>query len=302
MIGIVTVLYNSSKVLVDFFQSLEEQTFKEFVLYIVDNNSPDNSLEVAKELASRVVFKSVILPQEENWGVAKGNNIGIKRALEDGCDYVILSNNDVVLEKDCIGLLLEGLNSQNASLAVPKIYFFGTEKIIWSAGGRFETPRCINPHRGYREKDEGQYDSICRVDYSPTCFMLIRKEVFQRVGFMDENYFVYYDDADFIWRAVRKGLEDLVYVPNSVMWHKESYSTGGSKSDFYIHFYNRNKIYFVRKNFSFFQRIVFGVYIVVQYIIRSHSIYNKDQRKLYIKSCLEGWKYYEEKNNELIKS
>lgn len=295
MIGIVTVLYNSSKVLVDFFQSLEEQTYRDFVLYVVDNNSPDDSLLIANQLSKEVSFKSIILPQEENWGVAKGNNIGIKKALADGCDYVLLSNNDVVLEKDCIEQLVQGLLSMNVSLAVPKIYYYGTDRIIWCAGGFFRISHCDNPHRGKRIKDEGQYNKMCLTDYSPTCFMLIKKEVFERVGLMDENFFVYYDDADFVWRALRVHNERMAYIPLSVLWHKESYSTGGTKSDFYIHYYSRNSVFFARKHYNIFQKSLFFSYLVLQYILRSRSCFNNEQRLLYKRSCIEGWKYYNEK-------
>lgn len=298
MIGIVTVLYNSAKVLSDFFQSLEEQTYKDFILYIIDNKSLDNSLEVARDLMNKVNFKSFIIPQEENWGVAKGNNIGIQRALEDGCDYVLLSNNDVIIEIDCIERLFHGLLSMNASLAVPKIYYYGTDKILWCAGGYFRISHCDNPHRGKRIKDLGQYDKKCYTDYSPTCFMLIEKGVFERVGYMDENFFVYYDDADFVWRSLRIHKEKLAYIPTSVLWHKESYSTGGSLSAFYIRYYYRNRVFFARKHYTILQKIFFFSYLILQYFIRSRFCFNKEQRRLYKESCIEGWNYFNKKKND----
>ena len=95
-IGIVTILYNSEAVLDDFFESLSHQTFKNFILYIVDNLSPDNSLSRAKSLGKKVDFECVYIENGQNFGVAKGNNIGIKAALKDGCNYILLSNNDSI--------------------------------------------------------------------------------------------------------------------------------------------------------------------------------------------------------------
>ena len=298
MIGIVTVLYNSEAVLPDFFCSLEEQSYRDFQLYVIDNKSNDNSLDVTQGLANQVSFRCVILPQTENWGVAKGNNIGIREAIKDGCEYIILSNNDTVLEPNCIEQLLSGMIEMSATMAIPKIYYHGTNRIIWCAGGWFRTWKCTSPHRGARETDFGQYDSNDYVEYSPTCFMMIKSDVFSRVGMMDENYFVYYDDSDFVWRAIKRGQERLAYIYKAVLWHKESYSTGGSMSDFYIHYYNRNKVFFARKNFNFIQECVFFVYLITQYFVRSRSIYSQEQRKLYKDSCIEGWNYFSMKKDD----
>ena len=133
-IGIVTVLYNSETVLDDFFSTLALQSYKTFVLYIVDNKSPDNSLAKAKELASQNDFETVFIENPQNDGVAKGNNLGIEKALADGCDYVLLSNNDVVLYEDTIKNLLFATEHNNVLVTVPKILIYDN-KNIWFAGG-----------------------------------------------------------------------------------------------------------------------------------------------------------------------
>lgn len=289
MIGIVTVLYNSESVLEMFYETLDKQTCKNFLLIAIDNNSSDNSVNLINDLSERVSFKTIVLTQSENVGVAKGNNIGIQKALELGCEYVLLSNNDISLEADCIENLLSGLLREKATMAVPKIYYYDTDSIIWSAGGDFCTYSCTTPHRGVREKDNGQYDRDEIVGYSSTCFMLIEKSVFDRVGLMDEKYFVYYDDSDFVWRAIREEKEKLVYIFSSKLWHRVSFLTGGSMSDFYIKHYYRNRVYFARKHFNLFQLSVFSVFLFLQYMLRVTVLYTKEQRKLYLKSCMEGW-------------
>ena len=254
-IGIVTVLYNSETVLTDFFTSLNNQSCQDFVLYIIDNKSPDNSLELTRRLVEKSSFSSVVIENEENFGVAKGNNIGIQRALSDGCDMVLLSNNDVTLEVNAIDSLLDGLISQNASMAVPKIYFYGTD-LIWAAGGYFNKMTGLNAHIGDKEVDTGQFQRIEKITYAATCFMLIRKDVFSRVGMMDENYFVYYDDVDFVYRALKMN-ETLLYIPESVVHHKESTSTG-SMSEFSIRYLYRNLVYFALKNYS----LIYALYVI----------------------------------------
>ena len=252
-IGIVTVLYNSESVLEDFFRTLDNQTYKNFVLYVIDNNSTDESLSRSMQLSKEVSFETKFFPEKTNWGVAKGNNIGIINALADNCDYVLLSNNDIVLEPDTIQNLYDGLKQMNASMAVPKIYFYDTDQ-IWAAGGYFSYYKGSTPHNGYLQQDKGQFDKARMVGYSATCFMLIDSKVFHKVGLMDESYFVYFDDSDFVWRAVNGHKMRLAYIPTSTLQHKESTCTGGSRTDFSIYYFNRNQRYFIKKNMRFPQR------------------------------------------------
>jgi GT2 family glycosyltransferase len=125
-IGIVTVLYKSESVLHDFFTTLNQQTYDNFILYVIDNKSPDSSLASSKQLSVNSFFEVKFIENDDNYGVAKGNNQGIEAALIDGCDYVLLSNNDVVLKPDTIEKLYAGLKETNADIVVPKIYFHGT--------------------------------------------------------------------------------------------------------------------------------------------------------------------------------
>ena len=250
-IGIVTVLYNSESVLDDFFKSLNSQNISDFVLYIIDNASKDKSLEKAHSLAKGSSFNCVFFEEKNNWGVAKGNNIGITAALKDKCDYVLLANNDTKFSSDTLQRLLYGLETTKADMVTPKIYFYGTN-LLWCAGGGFRKWKGMTYHIGFGQMDLDIYNYDKQVDYSPTCFMLIKSSVFTKVGLMDERYFVYYDDSDFIWRAVKQNKLTLYYIPESVVYHKVSVSTGGSSSPFTIYYSTRNNFFFIRKNFNGF--------------------------------------------------
>lgn len=286
-IGIVTVLYNSGTVLDEFFATLESQTYRNFILYVIDNHSPDDSLAKARVLSAGVSFRSVVIAEPENWGVAKGNNIGIRRALDDGCDMVLLSNNDIVLEPGTIGTLLSGMLDTQATIAIPKIYFHGTD-LIWAAGGCFDYFRGHTRHYGVRRPDRGEYDRPRTVEYTPTCFALIRREVFLRVGMMDEAYFVYYDDTDFMYRATKIGSETIAYVPSSRLWHKESTSTGGQMSDFAVRYMERNSTYFLYKNLRFPQRQIVLLYRFLHTLLRKPFSLTRPQRQLSRRARREG--------------
>lgn len=287
-IGIVTVLYNSGSVLKDFFESLNQQTFSHFVLYVVDNNSTDDSLDIARTCSERVDFLTKIYPQEKNWGVAKGNNIGIEAALSDKCDYILLSNNDIELNNNAIETLLNGLIRNDCSMAVSKVYYFDKPKVIWMAGGRINKRDASAVHFGDETEDRGQFDHDKEIEYAPTCFMLVKSEVFSKVGLMDESYFVYYDDTDFVWRAVKNNNVKLFYIFESQIYHKVSSSTGGGLSDFSIRFMSRNRIYFMRKHFGRMHRCFAYCYILIRYIIRDRWELNRKQRSIFTRGCIEG--------------
>jgi len=285
-IGLVTVLYNSKEVLVGFFESLAKQTYKNYVLYIIDNSPDDIALNEAKKLAQQHNIPTEFIKNNANLGVAKGNNQGIEKSLEFGCDYVLLLNNDIEFDENTIQNMLEYAEDKNESIIVPKIYYYGSN-ILWMAGGYISKIRGVTPHRGEGEEDHGQYDNIEYINYAPTCFMLIKSEVFLKVGLMDEKYFVYYDDTDFIYRANSLGYK-IVYLPKCVVEHKISFSTGGGESLFSIYYLTRNRIYFIRKNFNLCYKLISLSFFYSTRVIK-YFLYNAEQKKSLLKGLYKGW-------------
>jgi GT2 family glycosyltransferase len=204
---------------------------------------------LSRELAEKYDIDTKIIFNDANVGVARGNNQGIQQALNDGCTKVLLSNNDIEFRDPAlIATMVKYLEDNGIEAVVPKIYYHSDPKRIWCAGGRFSLHAATTPHFGDGNIDCGQYDTARAIDYAPTCFMLLRSDVFRAIGMMDERYFVYYDDTDFVWRmkTARLGLH---YWPKGQVWHKVSFSTGGAVSLFSLYYGFRNRIIFVRKNY-----------------------------------------------------
>jgi GT2 family glycosyltransferase len=246
-IGVVTVTYNGAAYLPAFFRDCWRQTFKDFILYVIDNGSVDGSLELAR---SQPDARCVVIANGANLGVAAANNTGIERALADGCTEVLILNNDVEFPPSLFADLDSELARLGAQMLVPKIYFFEPSNRIWCAGGEFlPVYGWATAHRGEGEQDRGQFEESCRIQYAPTCCMLVRSGVFARIGVMDPKYFVYFDDTDFCLRAFRAG-EALYYTPKPHLFHKVSSSTGGLDSPFTLRMYSRNKMYYILKNFG----------------------------------------------------
>ena len=142
-IGLVTITYNSRKVISAFLNCVLKQTYDNFNLYIIDNCSSDNTLQVLeKENISRL--KLII--NTENFGVAKANNQGIIQAFKDGCSKVLIINNDVEFEKDLIKKLIEFQNQKKCSLVVPKMMYYSDPKYIWYGGGWFKRKEVFYHH------------------------------------------------------------------------------------------------------------------------------------------------------------
>jgi GT2 family glycosyltransferase len=282
-IGVVTVTYNSGSVLEPFLQSLVAQTYRNFILYAVDSGSIDNSialLDAWKDERLRVI------PNESNVGIAEGDNQGIRAALADGCDYILLLNNDVEFEPETFAILVAQLNALDCDLLAPKI-LYADRVHIWSAGGTFKVLKgYLGSLKGEGERDCGQYETPVLIHFAPGCCILARNKVFERIGVMDVKYFVYHEDSDFLFRAWRAGLK-MSYTPRARIFHKVSSLTGGSKSTFSIRYNARGHVYFMLKNLGvmrcllylpalqlrMFMKVVFGRISWNEFIIRQRGFF-----------------------------
>ena len=246
-IGVVTVTYNSADVLPDFLRCLSAQTHTDFLLFVIDNASHDGTVELLQAYNDS---RLVIVANPDNRGVAEGNNQGIRRALEAGCFSVLLVNNDTEFDEALLEHLASGLERYRCDMTCPKILFFDEPDRIWAAGGFFQ------PRLGYRalhygegEIDQGQFDETRQVTYTPTCCVLIRAELFEKIGLMDARYFAYVDDTDFMYRALKGGFR-LFYQADDRLFHKVGRLTGGRESPFTIRYATRNQAFFALKHFG----------------------------------------------------
>jgi GT2 family glycosyltransferase len=248
-IGIVTVTFNSAPVLPGFVECLRSQDHQDFVLYVIDNRSADGSADRAEQLCREQGIAHRIQRNDENVGVARANNQGIRMALEDGCAAIIVANNDVEFPRDTLSRIDAIRRDRPRDMIAPKVVFHDSPHLIWSAGGRVSAIRGVPRTRGYRRHDGAEYSAQVYTQHAATCFLVVPAEVFRRAGLMDEDFFVYLDDSDFVVRAMRAGYR-ILYVPDPVILHKVSSSTGGADSPFTVHQIAKNTILFLHKNNS----------------------------------------------------
>lgn len=254
-IAIVVLNWNQPKLTIDTVNSLlkiKSFNFK-YQIFIVDNNSSDNSYDTFKtKYGKNPIIK--LIQTGSNLGYV-GNNVGIKKALDDKFNYVLLINNDVIVDPNFLKELLTGAN-QGYDIVGPKIYFApGYEyhsnwyspneigKVIWSAGGQIDWDNIYGSNLGVDQVDKGQFDhNNNQVDFLTGCCLLIKSNVFKKIGLLNEKYFMYLEDVDFCQRAKKEKIK-MTYVYKSKIWHVNSGSSksGGNLHDYFI---TRNRLIF----------------------------------------------------------
>jgi GT2 family glycosyltransferase len=272
-IGVVTVTYNASRIIDGFLTSLLQQTYPDFSLYIIDNASSDRTLEV---MAGYKDPRIHVLYNQENLGWAEGVNRGLRQALTDGCGLVLLINNDTEFDPSLLAKLARGLEEFACDMIVPKILFFDNQERIWSAGGTFKPWRGYAPsHHGFFKIDRGQFDIPRRVEHGPACCLLVRREVFERIGLLDSRFFLGMDDADLCYRAMRAGFK-LFYVPSAKLLHKASSSSGGIDSDLNSRYVTRGHVIYMLKHLGIwrgsFYLPAYQVYMLVSLLTRKINL------------------------------
>jgi len=229
--GIVVLNYNGERVLGALLGSLASIEYPEFRIFLVDNASTDESVAIARSWSDRIPME--LVRNEENLLFSRGNNVGIERAIAWGADYVFLLNNDTIMPPGLLNELIDFMErNPQAGICGPMIHF-GDGEIIWGAGGVVSTWWGLVRHRGIRRKDTGQFLVPAKVDYVSGAAMMVRREVFERIGMLDAAFPMYYEDTDFCFRARKAGFESW-YVPTAPLVHMVSYAAGGQASGFKI--------------------------------------------------------------------
>ena len=236
-VAIILLNYNGENDTIACIESIKKIDYQNYKLFLVDNNSEKKSKKILEEYCKENLEIKFIKNLENN-GFSAGNNIALKEALVSDFDYFLLLNNDTEVKKDFLSKLINisELN-KNAGLLTSKIYFYDKPNIIWHAVCKFSWIGGGRPLQ-YKELDKYPYDNeVKKTEYVSGCVMLIKREVVEKIGYLDENFFMYYEDTDFSLRAKRAGFE-LLYVPDSHIWHKVSQSTKKVMTYPIVHYYH----------------------------------------------------------------
>jgi GT2 family glycosyltransferase len=206
---------------------------------VVDNDSADGSFQRLREAFPDVA----VLQSGANLGYAGGNNVGIRRALADGAEFVFVINNDTEVPPDCVGILVEEMRRDpRIGLAGPRV-IDAIQDCIGAVGGTIHWPTAEPRQIGCMEADRGQYRDVADVEFVPGTAVMARREALEQVGEMPERYFMYFEDV--AWSlAFRRAGWRTVAVPRAHLLHFES-SSAGRHSPLKTYFQVRNNLAFV---------------------------------------------------------
>jgi len=264
-------------------ESLRFTDYENYKVILVDNGSEDDSVKAVKAGFPEVE----VVETGKNLGFAGGNNVGIEYAIKEGADYIFLINNDTTVHPDYLKELVEvGESDKKIGAVGSKIYYHGEPNRIWFAGGKINWLRNKGEHIGLDEIDEGQYDKIKEVGYLTGCALLIKREVVEEVGVLEDDYFLYYEDADYSLRVKNAGYK-VIYAPKSKIYHKVSRSTKpGSPS--YIYYHARNGLVNARRNGNLLVKITIYFYAVYMFLKQIIKILFIPKKRAWAFAVLKG--------------
>lgn len=245
-VGVIILNYKVKEEVLNCISAVKESDYTDLKILIVDNNSCDGLEEALKQIPGDG-FE--FIQTGDNLGFTGGNNIGIKKLLEEDCKYIFVLNPDTKINRSCIRELVTAIES-NSTIGIvgPKI-LFEDGKTIWYAGGNLDLNNVLGNHRGVNETDIGKYDVPEETDFVTGAAVMIKTEVLNKVGLFDERYFMYFEDADLCLRAKKAGYK-VIYYPKAVVLHKNAQSSGlGSPLQDY--FITRNRMLFASKFLPF---------------------------------------------------
>jgi len=296
-VGIIILNYNKPKKTLECVYSILHQNIRHDVsIYLVDNHSTDNSLEIfcANFKVDINGIKIKIIKAEENYGYAKGNNLGIKIAEEDLCDTVIISNNDIIFEEKSINKLLDYYEKNDYRVIIPKILDTnGNIQDSFALNRKNKLKHIIYGFIPQQKSNKKVESKIREVFYFSGCCFLVSMPLFKKIGYFDEHTFLYYEEHIISEKLFRLG-EKILYYPFCAVVHNHDYFLGEevewniriqtAKSEMYYlkEYLNASKVYirlfYILKSIKYLLITFFKgsdlLYVIKYYKFTYHSITN----------------------------
>lgn len=284
-VGIVILNWNGLDDTLICLESLKKIHYPSYFVLVVDNHSDNDEGRILQDLCETENNIDVMV-MDENYGYAAANNAAIRRLINQGFLFVLILNNDITVDPLFLDELMNvAIDRERAGILGPKTYYMSDKERIFSAGGKINM--YLGLHRmigGGKIDNEGKFDELREVDFLPGACLLIKKEVFDAIGLISEDFFLGWEDMDFCLQA-REQQFKCIYVPTSRIWHK----VGASFKRKQLHYVStergtRNRIMLCRRHTSNFGFLVFLISLTC-FIIPLFSIHyvfvQRDVKKIY---------------------
>jgi len=286
-VQVVVLQYNNSQDTVKCLESLKGLDYPNFSVLVIDNGSDSHHLNNVERFIQNSVSAPItynLKPMTYNSGYSGGNNIGLKRIIENGADYALILNNDTTVERDFLAKLVEVGESD------PKIGILGPAILEVRPPNQVIEPSSPISHTMIYHnivvsrkvyggkikwlKPELSHSSQLQIYdprlYVPGTAMLIKKEVIENIGLLDERYFLYFEDADYCLRASRAGY-GLKIVSQALVHHRISSSARRLGAPMLLRYHFRNALLFNRKNGPIWVKVLLPFwtsFIIIKQLIK----------------------------------
>ncbi|MFA5118445.1 MAG: glycosyltransferase family 2 protein [Candidatus Omnitrophota bacterium] len=266
-VSIIIINWNGKNDTLECLESVSRIDYRNYEVILVDNGSTDGSLEDV-----RARFKdTVIIENKENKGFCLANNIGIRYALRHGADYLFILNNDTVVEPGIIHDLMGSLRQQSRlSVVSPLIAFYDDRQRMQFSGSRIDWgngDQCRQYEWEYIAAQKG----LLEIDFASWCAVFFKREVIERVGLLDEDFFAYYEDVEWGVRGAKLGIKSFLY-PKVLVYHKGSRATGGVYSASVYFYLFRNRFLLIKKHAPLLRKLQFSVTYVSDSVNKSRQL------------------------------
>lgn len=243
-VGIVICNYNKHEYICKCVQSIIDSSYKEVDIYVVDNASTDNSVELLRrEYNDRIE----IIENPENIGGSGGFHVGLVKALEKEYKYVMCVDNDVIMGKDNISELFYYMEEHpEVAMVGSRVMIMDQPERIQAMGAKicFQTYTFKDNYRNYIFDNSTPIEVEC--DYVPACSMMVRTNAINKVGLLPSDTFIYWDDIEWGYRFKLAGYKIICYS-KAVVWHKGNFRNISTFGKYYMW---RNRIAFFTKYLS----------------------------------------------------
>lgn len=243
-VAIVILNYEYFADTVQAIRSIDKSTFTDYHIYIVDNSLAKRSFQAFVNLFPNYT----VIKTERNMGYAGGNNVALKLIEEKIHEYIWILNPDMIVPSHTMGELVTiAENNPDVGIIGSKIYYGMTKEIIWFAGGIIEwDDGFVTKHLGMGKPDDPTLQDSYSVDYVTGASIFMRRHVLDDVGLFPEDYFLYFEDADWCMQAEHKSIVIKMF-PTTYLFHRERSKTDGLPKPYFLYYFIRNRLIMCKK-------------------------------------------------------
>lgn len=273
-VGIVILNWNQEKDTSECLRSLKNLDYGNYFIILVDNGSKDGS---DRNLKNEFPYVNLI-KNNENLGFAEGNNIGMRHALTKQADYIFLLNNDTVIDSQVLKVLVDVAEKEPAIGILGAInYYYDYPEKVFSAGGHFNwwTSKLVTINGDLINKHGWRI--LEKAHFVPGSSIFIKRDVIEKIGMLDPDFFIYYEEADLCMRAKRAGYK-VMPVRGAKILHKVAITFKRfSPVEYYL--YTRNLLLFMKRNCPRLTILTFFLFDIIKITFRSTALFFSGERK-----------------------